>query len=83
MLFFFILMTNDNELIRELRDLSGDLRGLAAKAVINYILVELSEINSVGREELEEILLNAMKLIEIEERDISRVKELIMGLRNK
>ncbi len=76
-------MTNDNELIRELRDLSGDLRGLAAKAVINYILVELSEINSVGREELEEILLNAMKLIEIEERDISRVKELIMGLRNK
>ncbi|WP_054844320.1 hypothetical protein [Vulcanisaeta souniana] len=77
-------MANDNELMRELRNLSGDLRGgLAAKAVINYLLVELSEINSVNREELEEVLLNAMKLIEVEERDINRVKELITRLRSK
>ncbi|ADN51218.1 hypothetical protein [Vulcanisaeta distributa] len=69
-------MPND-ELLKELKNIQISLRGLAARAVINYILTELNEINSVTEDELNAILRNALNLVEIEESDIRRVREFI------
>ncbi|MGC9178722.1 MAG: hypothetical protein ACP5GZ_00770 [Vulcanisaeta sp.] len=55
----------------------NNLKGLAARAVINYIMTELNEINSISEEELNNILSNALSLVEIEENDIHRIKEFI------
>ena len=60
----------------------ASIRGLAAKAVINYILTELNEIESVSEEEINNILRNALNLIELEESDIRRVKETIERMIN-
>ncbi len=69
-------MSND-ELLKELKNMQVSLRGLAARAIVNYILTELNEINSVTENELNAILRNALNLVEIEESDIRKVKEFI------
>ncbi|GAB6946503.1 hypothetical protein JCM16161A_06330 [Vulcanisaeta sp. JCM 16161] len=74
---------HSNELLRELKNMQAGLRGLAARAVINYIMTELNEINSVTKDELNAILRNALSLIEIEEGDIRRVKEFIEKMINQ
>ena len=68
---------NGVELLEELKNIRSNLRGLAARAVINYIMTELNEINSISEEELSNILSNALSLVEIEENDIHRIKEFI------
>lgn len=69
---------SNNELLKELKSMQSGLRGgLAARAVINYIVTEFNEINSVTKDEFNVILRNALNLIEIEEVDIRRVKEFI------
>ncbi|ADY00497.1 MAG: hypothetical protein ACP5L5_00990 [Vulcanisaeta sp.] len=68
---------NGVELLEELKSMRNNLKGLAARAVINYIMTELNEINSISEEELNNILSNALSLVEIEENDIHRIKEFI------
>mgnify|MGYP001770776430 CR=1 FL=1 len=58
------------------------IKGLAARAVINYIMTELNEIESISKEEINNVLHNALNLIELEESDIRRVKEVIERLIN-
>ncbi len=55
---------------------------MAARAVINYIMTELNEIEVVSEEEVNNILRNALNLIEVEENDIRRVKEVIEKMIN-
>jgi len=63
--------------------MQASIRGLAAKAVINYLVTELEEIDdSIDEKIINQLLINASLLINIEEEDISRVKELIKKLRN-
>jgi hypothetical protein len=63
--------------------MQASIRGLAAKAVINYLVTELEEIDdSIDEKIIDQLLINASLLINIEEEDISRVKELIKKLRN-
>ncbi|WP_252901796.1 hypothetical protein [Vulcanisaeta sp. JCM 14467] len=59
------------------------LKGLAARAVINYVMTELNEISSVSNEEVNVILRNALSLLEVEENDIHRVKEFIRKMINQ
>ena len=68
---------NNDELLKELKNMQVSLKGLAARAVINYIMTELNEISSASNEEVSVILRNALSLLEIEENDIHRVKEFI------
>ena len=68
---------NNDELLKELKNMQVGLKGLAARAVINYIMTELNEISSASNEEISVILRNALSLLEIEENDIHRVKEFI------
>ena len=75
-------MGND-ELLKELKSMQVGLRGLAARAVINYIMTELNEISSASNEEVNVILRNALSLLEIEENDIRRVKEFIRKMINQ
>ncbi|WP_054857556.1 hypothetical protein [Vulcanisaeta sp. JCM 16159] len=65
------------ELLAELKKMHTELKGLAARAVVNYIMTEVHEINSISDEELNNVLRNALSLIEIEDNDIHRVKEII------
>ena len=74
---------NNDELLKELKSMQISLRGLAARAVINYIMTELNEISSVSNEEVSVILRNALSLLEIEENDIHRVKEFIRKMINQ
>ncbi|WP_054842317.1 hypothetical protein [Vulcanisaeta distributa] len=75
---------SNNELLKELKSMQSSLRGgLAARAVINYIMTELNEIDSVAKDEFNAILHNALSLIEIEEVDIRRVKEFIEKMINQ
>jgi hypothetical protein len=74
---------NYGEILRELKQTQASIRGLAAKAVINYLVTELEEIDdSIDEKIINQLLINASLLINIEEEDISRVKELIKKLRN-
>ncbi|MCG2865675.1 MAG: hypothetical protein RXN89_03505 [Vulcanisaeta sp.] len=74
---------NYDEILRELKQTQASIRGLAAKAVINYLVTELEEIDdSIDEKIIDQLLINASLLINIEEEDISRVKELIKKLRN-
>jgi hypothetical protein len=74
---------NYGEILRELKQMQASIRGLAAKAVINYLVTELEEIDdSIDEKIIDQLLINASLLINIEEEDISRVKELIKKLRN-
>ncbi|KUO82070.1 MAG: hypothetical protein AT718_06065 [Vulcanisaeta sp. JCHS_4] len=74
---------NYGEILRELKQMQAGIRGLAAKAVINYLVTELEEIDdSIDEKIIDQLLINASLLINIEEEDISRVKELIKKLRN-
>jgi len=74
---------NYGEILRELKQTQASIRGLAAKAVINYLVTELEEIDdSIDEKIIDQLLINASLLINIEEEDISRVKELIKKLRN-
>jgi len=74
---------NYDEILRELKQMQASIRGLAAKAVINYLVTELEEIDdSIDEKIINQLLINASLLINIEEEDISRVKELIKKLRN-
>jgi len=74
---------NYDEILRELKQTQASIRGLAAKAVINYLVTELEEIDdSINEKIIDQLLINASLLINIEEEDISRVKELIKKLRN-
>ncbi|KUO88964.1 MAG: hypothetical protein RXR44_03560 [Vulcanisaeta sp.] len=74
---------NYGEILRELKQMQASIRGLAAKAVINYLVTELEEIDdSIDEKIINQLLINASLLINIEEEDISRVKELIKKLRN-
>ncbi|MDT7969976.1 MAG: hypothetical protein RQ842_05365 [Vulcanisaeta sp.] len=74
---------NYDEILRELKQMQASIRGLAAKAVINYLVTELEEIDdSIDEKIIDQLLINASLLINIEEEDISRVKELIKKLRN-
>ncbi|MCG2881269.1 MAG: hypothetical protein L7G96_08105 [Vulcanisaeta sp.] len=73
---------NRDDLLNELRRLRDNVRGLAAKAVLNYLVTELEEINaSVNEEVLNQLLMNALSLISIEEEDIVRVREAITRIR--
>ena len=74
---------NNNELLKELKNMQVSLKGLAARAVINYIMTELNEISSASNEEVSVILRNALSLLEIEENDIHRVKEFIRKMINQ
>jgi len=74
---------NYDEILRELKQTQASIRGLAAKAVINYLVTELEEIDdSIDEKIIDQLLINALLLINVEEEDISRVKELIKKLRN-
>ncbi|GAB6944704.1 hypothetical protein JCM14467A_14860 [Vulcanisaeta sp. JCM 14467] len=74
---------NNNELLKELKNMQVGLKGLAARAVINYVMTELNEISSVSNEEVNVILRNALSLLEVEENDIHRVKEFIRKMINQ
>ncbi|MFB6470449.1 MAG: hypothetical protein TU36_004345 [Vulcanisaeta sp. AZ3] len=71
---------NRDEILKELRILRSNTRGLAARAVLNYLMTELEEYDSISEEDIHRLFSNALLLIRIEEEDISRVKELIMRL---
>ncbi len=78
---FLSVMNNYDELLRELKEVRNSIRGLAARAVVNYLITELEEIgNSINKEDLNRVLSNALDLINIEEGDILRVKEMILRL---
>lgn len=70
------------KLIEELKTVRANLRGLAARAVINYVITELDEAESVSEEEVRNVLRNALNLVEIEEDDIRRVREIIERMIN-
>ena len=74
---------NYGEILRELKQTQASIRGLAAKAVINYLITELEEIDdSIDEKIIDQLLINALLLINVEEEDISRVKELLKTSRN-
>lgn len=75
-----LLTMNRDEILKELRILRSNTRGLAARAVLNYLMTELEEYDSISEEDIHRLFSNALLLIRIEEEDISRVKELIMRL---
>ncbi|WP_069807163.1 hypothetical protein [Vulcanisaeta thermophila] len=59
----------------------GEFRGLAARAILNYIITELEE--GQGDEGANEVLKRALSLIDMERNDLDKLRSLIEGLMPK
>lgn len=76
-------MASGNVLDTVMRDY-GSFKGLAARAILNYIITELEELSEADKDGItNDVLKKALSLIDMEERDLIRLRTLIERLLDK